>query len=99
LDAVSFFTNLPCILLVSEYSEQTCYGSQKGNTFYEGRSQDHVGANVIRSFRLTGNCVYSAFTDLSDTDAGTDRGKTCTKCTITGLDHISQQSGHQRHVL
>ena len=84
---------------MSEYSEQTCYGSQKGNTLDEGRSQDHVGTNVIRSFRLTGNCVYSAFTDLSDTNAGTDSGETCTKRTITGLDHISQQSCHQRHVL
>jgi hypothetical protein len=79
-----------------EHSEQTCNGSQKGNTFYEGRSQDHVGTNFVSSFRLAGNTFYSAFTDLSDTDTGTDGGETCADCAITRLCYI-QQSCHQRH--
>jgi hypothetical protein len=81
-----------------EYSEQTGNRSQKRNTFYEGRCQDHVTANVVRSFRLTGNSVYCAFTDLADTDTGADGCKACTQCTITGLYYV-QQSGHQRHLI
>jgi hypothetical protein len=77
-------------------NEQTCNGSQKGNAFYECRGQDHVGTNVIRSFGLAGDTFYSAFTDLADTDTGTDGGETCTNCAITGLRYI-QQSCHQRH--
>ncbi len=69
-------------------NEQTCYGSEKGNAFYECRGQDHVGTNVIRSFRLAGDTFYSAFTDLSDTDTGTDGGETCANCAITRLSYI-----------
>jgi hypothetical protein len=76
-------------------NEQTCYGSQKGNAFYQSRGQDHVGTNVVRSFRLTGDAFNGALTDLSDTDTGTDCGKTCANCAIPGLDF--QQSCHQRH--
>jgi hypothetical protein len=92
-DAVRFLCGL-----LREYSEQTGNGSQKGNTFYEGRSQDHVTANVVRSFRLTGNSVYCAFTDLADTDTGANGCKACTQRTVTGLNYI-QQSGHQRHLI
>jgi hypothetical protein len=77
--------------------EQTRHSSQKGNTFYKGRGQDHVCTNVVRSFRLAGYSFYSALTDLTDTDTGTNRGKTCTYSTITGLSNV-QQSCHQRHL-
>jgi len=106
LDAVNFFNIPPCriktrqtIALLLEYCEQTSNGSQKGNTLNQSRSQDHVSTNVVRSFRLAGNGVNSAFTDLSNTDTGTDRGKTCTQCTITGLNNISQEIHHHRHFL
>jgi hypothetical protein len=85
-------------VLLTEYRKQTGNGSQKGNPFDQGRSQDHVSTNVVRSFRLAGNGVYSAFTDLTDTDTGTDSGKTCTQSTITGLYYV-QQNGHQRHLI
>jgi hypothetical protein len=65
--------------------EQTCYGSQKGNAFDECRRQDHVGTNVICSFRLAGNTLYSAFTNLADTDTGTDGREACANCAISGL--------------
>jgi len=73
-----------------EYSEQTGNGSQKGNTFYESRSQDHVCTNVVRSFRLTGNGVNCSLTDLADTDTSTNSSEACAKGAITGLNHISQ---------
>jgi hypothetical protein len=78
-------------------NEQTRHSSQKGNAFYQGRGQDHVGTNVVRSFRLAGDGFYSAFTDLTDTDTGTNRGKTCAYRAITGLSNV-QQSCHQRHL-
>jgi hypothetical protein len=89
-----------CLLraLLLEYSKQTRNGSQKGNPFNQGRSQDHVSTNVVRSFRLTGNGVYSAFTYLTDADTGADSGKTCAQSTVTGLYYV-QQSGHQRHLI
>jgi len=74
--------------LLAEYRKQTGNGGEKGNTFYESCGQDHVTANVVRSFRLTGNGVYCAFTDLADTDTGTDGCKTCTQCTVTRLHYI-----------
>lgn len=77
-------------------NEQTGNGSQKGNAFYKCRGQDHVATNVIRSFGLAGNTLYSALSDLADTNTGTDGGETCTNCAITGLRYI-QQSCHQRH--
>jgi hypothetical protein len=81
--------------LFAEYSQQTCYGGEKGNTFNQGRSQDHVCTNVVRSFRLTGNGFNSAFTDLTDTDTGTDSGEACANRTITRL--YFQHDSHQRH--
>src|SRR5579859_2367100 len=84
-DAVRF---LRALLL--EYSEQTGNGSQKGNPFDQGRSQDHVCTNVVRSFRLTGNGINSALTDLADTDTGADSSEACANCAITRLNHISQ---------
>jgi hypothetical protein len=76
--------------------EQTCNGSQKGNTFYQGRSEDPVGTNVVSSFRLAGDAFYGAFTDLADTDACAHGGEACADSAITGLYYI-QQSCHQRH--
>jgi hypothetical protein len=84
--------------LLLEHSKQTGNGSEKSNAFYESRSEDHVSTNVVRSFRLTGNRVNGAFTDLADTDTGTDSGEACTQSTITGLYYV-QQSGHQRHLI
>jgi hypothetical protein len=89
----TFFT---CLL--RKYSEQTGNGGQKGNPFDQGRSQDHVSTNVIRSFGLAGNGVNSTFTDLTDTDTGTDSGEACTQRTVTGLNYI-QQSRHHRHLI
>jgi hypothetical protein len=93
----NFFANhLAQRLSFCEYSEQTCHGSKKGNTFYEGRSEDHVSTNVVRSFGLAGDGFYSAFTDLSDTDTGTYSGEACANCAITRLYSV-QQCGHQHH--
>lgn len=78
-----------------EHGKQTCYGSQKGNPFDQRRCEDHVGTNVVRSFRLAGNAFYGAFTDLTDTDTCTNGGKTCADSTITGL--YFQQNCHQCH--
>ena len=78
------------VLRLFEYSEQTCYGSQKGNTFYEGRSQDHVSTNVVRSFRLTGNGVNCSLTDLADTDTSANSSEASAQSAITWLNHISQ---------
>ncbi|HMH22353.1 MAG TPA: hypothetical protein VK563_11275 [Puia sp.] len=61
--------------LFLEDSQQACNGSQQGDAFYKRRSQDHVGTNVVRSFRLAGNGFYSSFTDQTDTDTGADSGK------------------------
>jgi hypothetical protein len=82
--------------LFLEYGKQTRYGSQQGNALYQCSSQDHVGTNVVRSFRLAGNGFYGPFTDLSDTDTGAYSGKTCANRTIPRLYHI-QQNCHQRH--
>jgi hypothetical protein len=78
-----------------EHSQKTCYGREKGNTFYQSGSQDHVSTNLVCGFRLTGNAFASALTDLTDTDTGTDGGKTCADGAIPGLNF--QQNSHQRH--
>jgi hypothetical protein len=80
-----------------EHRKQTCYGSQKGNPFHQRRREDHVGTNVIRSFRLAGDAFDRTFTDLTDTDTCTDGCKTCTDSAVTGLSYICQKSHHQRH--
>jgi hypothetical protein len=67
--------------LLAEYSQQTSYGSQQGNAFYEGRSKDHVSTNVIGSFRLTGNGLNGTFTDHTYTDTSTDSRKACADST------------------
>ena len=68
--------------MILQYHCKEAYDDRKqGSTFYKGRSQDHVCTNVIRCFWLTGNRFNSAFTDLTDTDTGTDSSKTCTNCT------------------
>jgi hypothetical protein len=55
-----------------EYSQQTCYRSEKSNPFYERSRQDHVCTNVVGRFRLTRDRINSTFTNLTDTDTGTD---------------------------
>jgi hypothetical protein len=80
-----------------ERGKQACYGGKKSNPFHQGRSQDHVGTNVIRSFWLTGDAFNGTLTDQTDTNTGTDSSKTCTDSTVTGLNHIRQQSHHHRH--
>jgi hypothetical protein len=71
-----------------EYRKQTCHGSQKGNPFHERRCEDHVGTNVVRSFRLAGDAFHGAFTDLTDTDTCTDGGKTRTDSAVTRLSYV-----------
>jgi len=58
---------------------QTCNGSEKGNTFYQGRSQDHVCTNVVGSLRLACNCLNCTFTYLANAD-------TCANCGKTGAN-------------
>lgn len=60
------------VLLGFQYSQDTCDNREQGNTLYESGSQDHVRTDVVRSFRLTGDAFYSTFTDLTDTDTGTN---------------------------
>lgn len=85
-----------CFVLF-QYCKQTCYCGQEGNTLNEGRGQDHVRANVVGSFRLTGDGFNGPFTDETDTDTGTDGGETganrANTCK-TRLYNISQQSDH-----
>ena len=73
-----------------ENRKQTCNGSQKGNTFYQGRGEDHVGTNVVRSFRLAGDAFHGAFTDLTDTDTCAYGGETCADSAVTGLSYIQK---------
>ncbi len=80
-----------------EHREQTGHRSEKGDPFHQRRSEDHVGTNVVRSFGLAGDAFYGTFTDLTDTDTGADRGKTCADGTKTGLSNVRQQSHHQCH--
>src|SRR5258708_39942647 len=74
---------VPVCRLLVEHSKKTCYSSQKGNPFNQRRGQDHVGTNVVPSFRLAVNGFYRSFTDLSDTDTRTHSRKTCPSCPIT----------------
>jgi hypothetical protein len=71
-----------------EDREKTCNGGQKGNPFHQRCGQDHVAANFTRCFRLAGNGFNGSLTDLTDTDTGTDSGKTCADRTIAWLYHI-----------
>jgi hypothetical protein len=80
-----------------EYRKQTGHRSQKGNPFHQCRSEDHVGTNVVRSFGLPGDAFNGTLTDLTNTDTGTNRRKTCANRTKTGLSNVRQQSHHQCH--
>ena len=55
-----------------QYSKKTCDNREKGNTLNESGSQDHVRTNVISSLWLTRNRFYCTFTNLTDTNTGTD---------------------------
>jgi hypothetical protein len=89
----SHFADATCVAsgLFAEYSQKTCYGSEKGNTFYQSGRQDHVSTNLICGFRLTGDTFYSAFTDLTDTDTGTDCSKACSNSSSGICKRGSQQ--------
>ena len=64
--------------LLENDSEKAGDNPEQRNTFYEGCSQDHVGADVTGSFGLTGDRFYRAATDLTDANASTQCRKTCT---------------------
>lgn len=85
------------MLLSLEYSQQTSYSGQQGNTFYEGGSQDHSTADVVSSFRLAGDAFSSAFTNLTNTDTSANSGQTSTDSTTEVAHANIQQNVHQLH--
>ena len=53
-------------------TQERNHHSEQRNRFHERSSYDHVCAEVIGCFGLTCHAFKGAFTDLSDTDTGTD---------------------------
>src|SRR6185312_10736714 len=95
------FLQVPCgpwqaMLPFGKHSEQTGNGGQEGNPFDQRRGQDHVGTNVVCSFRLAGDAFDGALADQADTDARADGRETGADSTQAGLNYI-QQSCHQHH--
>ena len=57
--------------------EQAHHNSEQGNTFHEGGGQNHVGTDVARNFRLTGEGLESALANFTDTDTSANGSKAC----------------------
>jgi hypothetical protein len=57
-------------------SEQTGDNTEQRNTLDEGSRQDHRGTDITGSFWLTSDAFCSAFTDLTDTDTGSESSDT-----------------------
>jgi hypothetical protein len=78
-----------------EHGEQTSHGSQEGNPFNQRCSKDHVGTNVVRSFRLASDSFNCTLTDLAYANTGPDGSKPRTYSSNSRLSF--QQNCHQRH--
>ena len=50
--------------------QQGNHHGKQGYTFYQGRSDNHVGTNITNGFRLTGDGFQGATTDTAYTDTG-----------------------------
>jgi len=50
--------------------EDTGDHTEEGNPFYQGRSKDHVGADISGYLGLAGNGFQGTFTDLSHANTG-----------------------------
>lgn len=78
------------------YCQQTSDNAEQGHTFYQCSSQDHVSADVVCSFGLTGDRFQRAFTDVTYTDTSSDSSYTCTDC-ATCLSQASTCSSLQQN--
>ena len=58
--------------------DQECTGGdgEQSTTLNESRGQNHLSENLSRGFRLTGNSVNGAATNLTNTQTCTDNGNT-----------------------
>jgi hypothetical protein len=65
------------LFLLHEYYKQTDNHGEESCSFNERCRQDHVGADITDSFRLTCDGFQRASANAPDTDAGTNSCKTC----------------------
>lgn len=57
--------------------EQTHHDTEQSDAFHEGGSEDHVGTDVTRHFRLAGEGLESTLTDFTNTDTCADSCEAC----------------------
>src|SRR5688572_16043745 len=65
---------------LKNHSKETYDDRKQCCSFYQCGSKDHVAADIVQCFRLTGDRFNSAFTDLAYADACSHSCKTCTYC-------------------
>jgi hypothetical protein len=63
--------------LALRFYEESQYHTNQRSALNESGSQDHVGTDVTRSFRLASDGFHRFTTDLTDTDTGTDNSEAC----------------------
>ena len=61
------------------HSKETNDNTEQRNTFYQCGSKDHVAADIVQCFRLTGDRFNSSLTDLA-------YANTCSHCCETSAD-------------
>src|SRR6187397_1666191 len=63
---------------LKNHSKETNDHCEQRNSFYQCGSKDHVAADIIQCFRLTGNSFNSSLSDLAHTNTGSHSCKTGT---------------------
>jgi hypothetical protein len=67
-----------CAGVLFQYSQQTSDNAEQRNTLYEGSCQDHCRTDVTGSFWLASDRLNRTFTDLTDTNTGSQSSDTST---------------------
>ena len=62
-----------------QHHQQTHHHREEGGTFHQSGGEDHVGAQVVHGFRLTGHGLNGITTDATDTNTSAEGSKTCTE--------------------
>ena len=73
-----------------EDNQQAYYYCKEGNTFNQSGSDDHGGADVATCLGLASHTFHGTLTNLTDTQASTDGGKTCSdSCTKIAKSYLT----------
>jgi len=80
-----------------QHHQQTYHHSEEGSTFNESGGQDHVGAQIVHGFGLTGHGLHSVTADTANAYTCTECGQASTQSSNT-ITNAEIEENSEEHV-